>query len=142
MLSLYNLSDESEIFMVKGTKDEPIKIVGYMEEVPIWDGTVAIQPKKWDFDSNTGICSAAIDQDIFALFYKNDLLTSARWPNSKWSDRTIFDSQYWRQCPDSERGMIVDDALAEGNINYTGIINWMTKNTIFISLYDGFIVLL
>ena len=104
-----------------GTKAAPIKIVGYQDERPVWDGTVTIQPNKWNFDPDTGVCSAEIDDDIFALFYKNDLLTSARWPNSRWSDRTWFDNQYWRPCPDSERGTIVDDALAESNLNYTGM---------------------
>ena len=105
---------------LQGTKDAPIKIVGYQDERPIWDGTVSIQPNEWSFDPDTGICSAEIDQDIFALLYKNDLLTSARWPNSKWSDKSIFDNKYWRPCPDSERGTIVDDALAEANLNFTG----------------------
>ena len=89
----------------------------------MWDGTVTIQPKKWDYDSDTGVCSAELEEDIFALLYKNDLLTSARWPNSKWSDKSCFDNQNWRQCPESERGTIVDDALAEANLNFTGIFN-------------------
>ena len=105
---------------LRGTEDAPFKIVGYEDERPIWDGTVSLQPKEWDFDSDTRICSAEIDQDIFALFYKNDLLTSARWPNSKWSDKSIFDNIFWRPCPDSERGTIVDDALADANLNFTG----------------------
>ena len=105
---------------LEGTKDAPIRIVGYQDERPIWDGTVSIQPDEWSFDQATGICSAEIDQDIFALLYKNDLMTSARWPNSKWSDKSIFDNKYWRPCPDSERGTIVDDALAEANMNFTG----------------------
>ena len=88
----------------------------------MWDGTVKIQPKKWEYDSDTGVCSAELEEDIFALLYKNDLLTSARWPNSKWSDKSCFDNQNWRQCPESERGTIVDDALAEANLNFTGII--------------------
>ena len=105
---------------LQGTADKPIKIVGYEDERPVWDGTVAIQPAEWNFDSETGICSAEIDQDIFALLYKDDLLTSARWPNSKWSDKSFFDNNYWRKCPDSERGTIVDNALGESNLNFTG----------------------
>ena len=108
---------------LQGTKDAPFKIVGFQEERPVWDGTVTIQPNEWSFDPDTGICSAEIDQDIFALFYKNDLLTSARWPNAKWSDKTVFDREYWRPdgcCGNSERGTIVDDALAEANLNFTG----------------------
>ena len=61
---------------LEGSKEAPIKIVGYEDERPVWDGTVPIQPKKWQYESDTGICSADIDQDIFALFYKNDLLSS------------------------------------------------------------------
>ena len=117
---------------LEGTADAPIKIVGYEEERPVWDGTVTIQPSEWNFDSDTGICSAQIDQDIFALLYKNDMLTPARWPNSKWSDKSIFDNQYWRPCRDSERGTIVDDALAESNLNFTGsmaILNVGSWNT-------------
>ena len=80
---------------LKGTEDEPIIITGYEDERPVMDGTVTIQPNQWNFDQGTGICSAEIDQDIFALFYKNDLLTPARWPNAKWSDKTVFDNQGW-----------------------------------------------
>ena len=93
----------------------------------MWDGTVTIQPKEWDYDSDTGVCSAELEEDIFALLYKNDLLTSARWPNSKWSDKSCFDNRNWRQCPESERGTIVDDALAEANLNFTGIFNEWDK---------------
>lgn len=91
---------------LQGTTDSPFKIVGYQDERPVWEGTVAIQPNEWSFDSDTGICSAKIEQDIIALFWKNDLLTAARWPNSKWSDLSIFDNKYWRPAPDSERGTI------------------------------------
>ena len=39
------------------------------------DGTIPIKPNKWNFDSQTGICSAKIEQDIFALYYKEEFLT-------------------------------------------------------------------
>ena len=103
-----------------GTQEEPIKIAGYEDERPVWDGTVAIQPTQWDLDSDSGVCRAQIDQDIIALFYKSDLMTAARWPNSKWSDKSIFDHQYWRPCPNSERGTIVDEGLAEAGLDFTG----------------------
>ena len=102
-----------------GTPEDPIRIAGYEDERPIWDGTVSIQPDTWDFDPNTGICSAMIGTDITALFYKNDLLTPARWPNSKWSDKSFFDHHNWRPCPNSKRGTIVDDELAEANLDFT-----------------------
>ena len=103
-----------------GSQEQPIKISGYEDERPIWDGTVTIQPAQWDFNMETGICSAQIDQDITALFYMGDLMTAARWPNSKWSDKSFFDHQFWRPCPSSERGTIVDNGLAEANLDFTG----------------------
>ena len=108
---------------LRGTEEQPIRIVGYQDERPIMDGTVAIQPNNWNFDQNTGICSSEIDKDIFALFYRNELMVPARWPNAKWSDKTVFDSQYWRPegcCLGSELGYMIDDALAEANLNFTG----------------------
>ena len=108
------------VHLFQGTQDQPFRIAGYEEERPVWDGSVQIRPDKWNFDSDTGICSAQIDEDIMALYYKDDLMTAARWPNSKWSDKSFFDHQYWRPCPNSERGTIVDDALAEANLDFTG----------------------
>ena len=105
---------------LRGSKDKPIRILGYEDERPIWDGTVSIQSNEWKYDANTGICSTAIAQDVFALFYKRSLLTPARWPNAVWSDRSVFENRYWRPCPHSQRGIIVDDSLAEGNMNFTG----------------------
>ncbi|CAL4065211.1 unnamed protein product, partial [Meganyctiphanes norvegica] len=109
---------------LRGTKHKPFVIRGYEEEVPIWDGTVPIQPQHWDYDEVSGICSAEIDYDIFALLLDEDLLTAARWPNALWSDRTAFDNSFWGYCDkSSEYGNIVDDGragLAESGINVKG----------------------
>ena len=107
-----------------GTPEEPFKIAGYEDERPLWDGTVTIQPGSWDYDPDSGICSAGIGIDITALFYKDDLLTAARWPNGKWSDKSIFvNKEAWRPdgcCGASVRGTIVDNALSEANLDFTG----------------------
>jgi len=107
---------------LKGTKDKPIKITGYTGEHPVIDGTELIQPaeEEWRYNAKTRICSTKVDKDIIALFYERELLTLARWPNALWSNKTIFDNRYWRQCPDSLRGTIVDKGLAEANINFQG----------------------
>ena len=119
---LYHMYHNTRYFLLNksGTEDNPIKIAGYQEEQPVWDGTVTIQPSQWNFDEDTRICSAQIDQDIIALFYQGNLMTAARWPNSKWSDKSCFDHQYWRPCPNSERGTIVDEGLADANLDFTG----------------------
>ena len=79
---------------LRGSEQRPLVIRGFQDERPIWDGSVPIQPNEWDFDPKTGICSAAIDQDIFALLLDDQLLTPARWPNALWEDKTVFDNRY------------------------------------------------
>ncbi|CAL4155817.1 unnamed protein product, partial [Meganyctiphanes norvegica] len=109
---------------LKGTHDKPFIIGGYGDERPIWDGTVPIQPESWSFNETTGICSASIQDDIFALLLDDDLLTPARWPNALWSDKTIFNNSHWGHCDkDSSYGHIIDDGyadLAESGIDATG----------------------
>merc|ERR1711962_123156 len=119
-----------------GTEAEQIVIKGYLDERPIIDGTVPIQPDYWDFDEDTGICSATIDNDIFALFFDDDLMTAARWPNALWSDKTCFDNRFWGKCDrHSVNGFIIDDGvsgLAESGINATGsmgVLNIGSFNT-------------
>ena len=107
-----------------GTAEKPFVIKGFDDDRPIWDGTVAIQPEKWDFDKKTGICSASIDHDITALFLNDDLLTAARWPNAFWSDKSCFSNSHWGRCDQtSSHGKIVDDGkagLADSGIDATG----------------------
>jgi len=105
---------------IKGKIGQPIKISGYGDERPIWDGSELIQPEEWSYDEKTKICTATIEKDITSLFYKNDLLTLARWPNSLWADKTIFLKENWRPCEDSIRGTIVDNELASAGIDFKG----------------------
>ena len=113
-----------EINGLRGTADKPFEIKGLGDDRPIWDGTVVIEPSKWDFDADTGICSAIINQDITALFLNYRLLTSARWPNALWSDKSCFDSSYWGKSDGaSTRDTMVDNGeagLATSGINATG----------------------
>ncbi|CAL4127321.1 unnamed protein product, partial [Meganyctiphanes norvegica] len=121
---------------LRGTKEEPFVIRGYQNEEPIWDGTVPLKPSKWNLDEETGICSSSIDEDIFALFLDDDLLTAACWPNALWSDKTIFNNTYWGQAADHwNYGNMTDDGqqgLADSGINATGamaILNIGSFNT-------------
>ncbi|CAL4079456.1 unnamed protein product [Meganyctiphanes norvegica] len=118
---------------LQGTADKPIIIKGYGDERPVWDGTVPIQPSNWDYNFESGICSAVIDNEIFALFLNDDLLTPARWPNALWSDKTIFNNTHWSPCDKSSSyGNIVDFDLANSGIDATGVMailnigSWVT----------------
>jgi len=108
---------------ISGVRDtlRPVRIVGYQEEVSIWDGTYSIHPDQWTLDPQTGACSAEIDRDIFALFLDDDLLTPARWPNALWSDKTVFLVDHWRPTQEgSDRGLVVDESLATSGLDMTG----------------------
>jgi len=110
-----------EVESIRGTTDNPIVVKGYGDEWPVWDGGVVIQPESWEKDASTGICSAEISEDIFALFLDDELLTAARWPNALWSDKTVFDNSHWRPCDKaSTHGNIVDKTLAEAGVDVTG----------------------
>ncbi|CAL4058691.1 unnamed protein product, partial [Meganyctiphanes norvegica] len=128
--------EEVHISGLKGTSDKPFIIGGYGDERPIWDGTVLIQPKSWSFDKTTGICSASIKDDIFALLLDDELLTPARWPNALWSDKTLFNNKYWGHCDEkSSYGNIIDDGFADlaksgidanGSMAILNIGSWIT----------------
>merc|ERR1711872_561090 len=115
-----NYHEVIPISKLQGTEDKPIKIVGYGDERPVIDGTVVIAPKKWSYKAKTGMCVSKIPMDITALFYEDDLLTLARWPNALWSSRTVFNNKYWRQAPKSLRGTIVDEGLADSGVDVKG----------------------
>merc|ERR1719348_302416 len=128
--------EEVNVSGIRGTQEEPIVIRSFEDEEATWDGTVPIQPPEWLLDSETGICSAAIEEDIYALFQNDELLTAARWPNALWSDKTIFNNSFWGKVDKSlEYGVIVDDGrlgLASSGINATGamaILNIGSFNT-------------
>jgi len=128
--------EEVRVTGLRGTEKHPYVIQGYEDEIPVWDGTTPIEPDRWDLDENTGICSALIEEDIFALFLDDELLTSARWPNALWSDKTVFNNSFWGKCDStSEYGSIVDDGslgLSSSGINATGamaILNIGSFNT-------------
>lgn len=108
-----------------GNEGNPIIIRGAPGGKTKLDGTVPLKPVdgKWDKMEN-GIYKAVIDQDIWQLFIDDEMMTNARWPNSLWSDKTIFDNQYWaHSSTKSTRGLMIDGGkhkLAASGLNATG----------------------
>merc|ERR1719285_819897 len=124
-----------EQLVISGVKDtpNPVRIMGYEDERPVWDGTYPIKPEAWELNQDTGACSTTLDKNITALFLDRDLLTPARWPNALWSDKTVFMVDHWRPEADgSDRGVVVDPELANSGLDMTGamaILNigaWIT----------------
>ena len=67
----------------------------------IIDGTRQI-PDSWELctstvdprchDDDIWVTTAALSWDIWQLFDGDDMLVNARWPNAKWSDKSIFEA--------------------------------------------------
>ncbi|KAL9968135.1 hypothetical protein ACROYT_G026469 [Oculina patagonica] len=106
-----------------GTKESPIIIRGSPDGVTKMDGTIPLTPAKWEKMPN-GAYKGVIYHDVTQLFIDEQMMTNARWPNALWSDKTVFDSQYWaKSSKKSKRGLMIDGGehkLAESGINATG----------------------
>ena len=93
-----------------GSEGNPIIIRGAPDAETKLDGTVALKPVtgKWEKMPN-GAYKAVIAQDIWQLFIDGEMMTNARWPNSLWSDKSIFDNKYWaHSSTKSSRGLMID----------------------------------
>lgn len=107
----------------RGTVESPIVIKGDPNVVTKLDGTVPLRPAKWEKMDN-GAYKAVIHHDITQLFIDDQMMTNARWPNSLWSDKTIFDNKFWaKSARSSERGLMIDGGehkLADSGFDATG----------------------
>ena len=106
-----------------GSEESPIVIRGDPNALTKLDGTVPLRPEKWEKMDN-GAYKAVIHHDITQLFIDDEMMTNARWPNSLWSDKTIFNSKFWaKSARSSTRGLMIDGGqhkLAESGFNVTG----------------------
>ena len=115
---------EFQISGKHGNADQPIRIRGYRNEIPVIDGTIPLTPKAgWKLGEN-GIYRAQIEQDVWQLFVDGEMMTNARWPDSLWSDKTIFLNKYWgKSDKNSTREKMIDNGeqnLAGSGLNATG----------------------
>ena len=82
---------------LRGTKEKPFVIRGYMDERPTLDGTVEIEPINgpWQIRQieDETMCFGKMNSPIWQLFFDDLMMTNARWPDAKWSDKSVFDSR-------------------------------------------------
>ena len=118
--------EEVEVTGVRGWAQQPTLIKGYGDERPLLDGTVEIKPKAGEWQIMGDIYYGEIEETIWQLFYDDLMMTNARWPNAKWSDKTVFDgTNHWaKTSKNSEKGKIIslNDDLKDSGLDMTGAI--------------------
>ena len=127
--------EEVQVSGKKGSPEKPMVIRGYQDEIPVIDGTIPLNPKRWK-RNRARIYNAVIDRAIWQLFVDDVMMTNARWPNALWSDKTVFLNKYWaKSSAKSTRGQMIDDGsmdLAGSRLDATGamaILNIGSFNT-------------
>jgi len=100
-----------------GTKDKPIRFEAWPGEVVILSGT---EPIHGDWSVHEGkIYKAQVPHVFDQLFVDGRMMIEARWPNMRFEQR--FDKSVWATAAEgSEYGTMVDPALAETGVNWSG----------------------
>lgn len=126
---------------LKGTKENPIVInaggkvildgtdelpADWKEVKPDTEEGKLIQPKQWE-NIMGKVYSLKLDAPVYALIYNDRLMSTARWPNSRWHDAWRLDRYYVLRRAASESvkgelhdGLPTENALEESSkwINY------------------------
>lgn len=128
--------EEVIINTLNGTAQAPIIIEAYEDEPVILDGTEAITGTWEHYQGN--IYRTQLTRDIKQLFVNDEMMLSARWPNARMDDGSIWDRDRWayggEQDIDGVQYEIPHDDidLAGTNLSFEGAIallnvgNWKT----------------
>ena len=77
-----------ELSGVHGTEADPITIASAGDGPVVIDGTVSI-PGPWARRAD-GFYAAATGHDVLQLFVDSEMQVLARYPNARWSDKSVF----------------------------------------------------
>lgn len=111
---------------LNGRAGEPIRIRAYPGESVLLDGSVRISTE-WSRHEGA-IFRARLDQDVWQLFVGDETMISARWPNARWEDGSIWDQErtWAHQASESTYGRMVNDPefqdLAGAGVDFTDAI--------------------
>ncbi len=109
-----------------GLPGSPIVFSPYQDERVVLDGSQVIRAE-WSVHEGQ-IYKAWIESDIWQLFVGDKVMVSARWPNARWEDDSMFrQTDSWaHQAAGSEYGKMINDSayqnLAATNRDFTGAI--------------------
>jgi len=116
-----------------GTRGKPISFEAWPGEVVILSGTETLAAD-WSVHEGS-IYKAKVSGEFDQLFVDGRMMIEARWPNMRFEQR--FDKSCWATAgKGSEYGTMVDPALAETGIDWTGAVgtlnvgSWQTYRRI------------
>lgn len=104
----------------KGMPEKPIRFEAYSNERVVIDGTESLEGTWSVYKGN--IYSMKVNRKFEQLFFENQMMVEARWPNM------AFPAQLWdRSCwalsgKGSRYGIMVNDEMARSGIDWTGAV--------------------
>ncbi len=98
-----------QITHLKGKEGYPILFTPYAGEKVVFDGTEPISPS-WNRHKGR-IYKAHLGRDIWQLFVDDKSMISARWPNARWDDGSMWEqTRSWaHQAANSTNGHLIND---------------------------------
>ena len=111
---------------LRGLPGSPIVFTAYKGEQVVLDGSEVIDAE-WSVHEGN-IYKARIESDIWQLFAGDKIMISARWPNARWEDGSMFNqpASWAHQNEGSGYGVMINDPayqdLASENRDFTGAI--------------------
>ncbi len=102
-----------------GSKDKSIRFTACPGEAAVLSGT---EPVRGDWSVHKGrIYKTRVTEAYNQLFVDGKMMVEARWPNMRFEER--FDKKVWATAGKGSRyGTMVDPALAETGIDWTGAV--------------------
>ena len=109
---------ETARLKASGTETAPIHIMAMPGEVVVLSGA---DPLDLTWEKTTGaIYRARTDKRFHQLFLDGRMMVEARWPNQRFPDQ-VWEKAVWAAAGEGSRyGLMVDAALAEAGIDFTG----------------------
>jgi len=86
-----NYHFENQLKNIEGSKDKPLVVLAYPDEKVVFDGTIDVKGR-WKKHSGN-IYKLKMKQDVWQLFWNNEMVVPARWPNAQYSDNTVWDQK-------------------------------------------------
>lgn len=125
LLMAGNYREEVKVDGKFGTKEKPILIKAYGDGPVTLDGTTDINGEWKQLKPGSSVYYIPHKEKVWQLFLDGEMMTNARWPNAKWSDKSIFDASRWgKSTSASTQHKMVDEGgkLAQSGLDATGSV--------------------